>query len=183
MKISPIDLAQKTFTQAFRGYDPQEVGTFLEQVREEMEEMLKRVRELEADAALRQRELDEYKERDQSLRDTLVLAQRMSEEVRQSAERQAEVVVAEARLRADQAEHEARVRLSAVETQIDRIRALRARHVASVRGALETHRTMLDLLQEEIEDGDRVAPRAPAAGSIQAAADAGSPRGRRGRGA
>ena len=41
MRITPLDIQQKQFTSKFRGFDMEEVDSFLELLREEMEELLR----------------------------------------------------------------------------------------------------------------------------------------------
>ncbi|MEF9437346.1 MAG: DivIVA domain-containing protein [Candidatus Mariimomonas ferrooxydans] len=41
MRITPLDIQQKQFPTKFRGFDEEEVDSFLELVREEMEELLR----------------------------------------------------------------------------------------------------------------------------------------------
>jgi cell division initiation protein len=46
MNITPIDIQQKKFHVTFRGFEQKEVETFLDQVREEMEALMREVTEL-----------------------------------------------------------------------------------------------------------------------------------------
>ncbi|MCK6526201.1 DivIVA domain-containing protein [Myxococcota bacterium] len=152
MKIAPIDLAQKTFTQAFRGYEPQEVNAFLERVREDWEELLKRVRSLETDLAHREREVEALRGQESDLKETLILARKVSADVKANAEREAEAIVAGARLEAGKVEAEWRRRRDALQEEVERLGAIRARHLAAVRSALEVHRTLLEVMEMEDEE-------------------------------
>ena len=41
MRVTPLDIIQKQFTANRRGYEPDEVRAFLEEIRETMEDLLK----------------------------------------------------------------------------------------------------------------------------------------------
>ena len=44
MRITPLDIQQKQFSTRFKGFDMEEVDSFLELIREEMEELLREQR-------------------------------------------------------------------------------------------------------------------------------------------
>ena len=72
MRITPLDIQQKQFKVKLRGFDMEEVYSFLELVREELEELLKEniTRQMEIDAELEikdQEECVEVQEETQNL--------------------------------------------------------------------------------------------------------------------
>lgn len=108
MQITPVDIRGKTFRRAFRGYDPQDVDKFLESISQEFEKVYGENFELKEKIGRLQTELDHYKSLENTLQQTMVLAQQTAEEVKQAAQREAELILR-------QAEEENRRKLS--ETQ------------------------------------------------------------------
>jgi len=72
MRITPLDIQQKQFATRFRGFDMEEVDSFLELIREELEELLRENANLREEARRFEKQLKEYKNIEMTLRDTLV---------------------------------------------------------------------------------------------------------------
>ena len=125
METSPLDITQREFTRKMRGYDPEEVRTFQEQIAEEMTRLVQQGND---QAALIQRldaQVKGYQEREDSLRNTLVTAQKMTEEIKGNAKREADLIMKEAELRAEKLLDQAR---TAAE---DRRHRMRTRQLAA----------------------------------------------------
>src|SRR4030067_3143896 len=102
MRITPLDIQQKQFTTRFRGFDMEDVDSFLELVREEMEELLRENANLREEAKRYEKQLKEYKNIETTLKDTLISTQQMVEEYRNTAKKDAELIVREAELKAEE---------------------------------------------------------------------------------
>src|SRR3970282_1034280 len=100
MRTDPLDVRQQQFTiRAFRGFDTQEVDAFLDDVAEDYEAVLKENALLKEHPAVLEERQRSYVELERTLRDTLVSAQRMADELKQNAKHEAELLVREAELR------------------------------------------------------------------------------------
>jgi cell division initiation protein len=147
MALTPLDVLQKQFGPARKGgYDPDEVHRFLDEVREAWEATLKdnfrlreELRERDEGIALLKGEQDEIKE-------TLLLARRLSLDIENAARREVDVLLGEARLEAERilaAAHEER---RVVQEDVLRLKSARIQHVTQLRGMLEAHGRILDEL-------------------------------------
>jgi cell division initiation protein len=87
-----------------------------------------------------------YQEREDSLRNTLVTAQKMTEEIKGNAKREADLIVKEAELRAEKLLDQAHQKLAQVQAEIAELRRQRELFGAKLRGLLKTH---LDLLEAQ----------------------------------
>ena len=102
MKLTPQDIMSQGFSLARKGYSVDEVKGFLLQVaqllEEEIQEKERMRRELEPlrEAVLR------FEKREEILRDTLVAAQRFSNEIKVQAEREVELTLKEAELKGEE---------------------------------------------------------------------------------
>ena len=85
MKLSPTDIQRQTFGRRFRGLDPDEVRSFLATAAEEMA-ALQRERDA-TEQQLQHLELivNDHREREAILKNTLLAAQKASEDIRESA--------------------------------------------------------------------------------------------------
>ena len=154
--LTPLDVRKKRgdFGKGLRGYDPQEVDTFLELVAERLEEVVKENMTLRERAERLAEQVDQQSGREKAVQDALVTAQQLREEMRSSAERETELArreaEAEARRVIDQAESHARELLAEAERVLrDRQEALaelerrRGRFLTGFRQLLERELDMV----------------------------------------
>ncbi len=152
MRMTPLDIQNQSFASRLRGYDPEEVHSFIRMVAEDYERVIReserqreRIRELEE-------RLEELAAREDSLRETLVTAQSVSEDLRRTASKEAEVMVAEAEVKAEKVLDAAHRRVAKLSEDIREMRVLRTRLAASVRSAIETHLALLEGLSGELPE-------------------------------
>ena len=152
MKLTPIEVDQQQFQRVFRGCDPDEVHRFLDLVSRELEELIRENAGLKEDLKRRDAQIVEFRAHEAQLREALVSAGRMSDEMRASARKEAEVVVAEAEVRAGRIEADARERSALLAAEIHELKRQRARLLGEVRAILGSHARLLDA--HEALDGD-----------------------------
>jgi cell division initiation protein len=156
MKISPMDIQRQTFARRLRGLDPEEVRTYLALVAEEVAAL-----QHERDDLARQLQhikvlLEEHRERETILKNTLLTAQKLSEDIRDNARKQSESVVREAELQADRLIELAQSRAHEVERSILDLRSHRSGIRTDVRALITRLSHLLDLQEEaELEDNLR----------------------------
>jgi len=155
MKISPMDLQRQTFGREFRGYSKEDVRTYLNLLAEEVAAVQRERDGLEREVQHLRSLMEEHRERETILKNTLLTAQRVSEEIRQNARKQAESVVKEAELQADKLLELAQTRAHEVERGILDLRGQRSALRTDIR-ALVTRLTHLLDLQEEAEVEDNL---------------------------
>jgi cell division initiation protein len=144
MRITPLDIIQKQFTPGKRGYDSDEVRAFLESVRESMEELLKENQRLKYLVATRDREVAELRDNESDIKDTLILARRLSDDLKRTARREADVAVGEARLEAERIIMAANDERANLQEAIVRLRSGKAQLIAELRAVLDTHAKLLE---------------------------------------
>jgi cell division initiation protein len=100
--------------------------------------------------------VDEHRQRETILKNTLLTAQRLSEEIREVARKQSESVVKEAEIQADRLLELAQSRAQEVERGILDLRAHRSSLRTDVRALITRLTHILDLQEEaEVEDNLR----------------------------
>jgi cell division initiation protein len=151
MKIAPLDLRQQRFTSRFRGYDRTDVVAFLTEAADDYEYALREVDRLRQDVTRLEALLHEHREREANLRNTLLTAQRLADEIKEMAHNEARVIVEEAEGRADLLLQRAQARLEEFERDITELR-LRRR---DVEGTLEASIQALYRALEFIRDQER----------------------------
>jgi cell division initiation protein len=143
-KISIVDIQHKTFKKALQGYDRTEVDQFLDEVIESMEDEGHARAALEAELADLRDRISHFKSMEESLHNTLLLAQRTADETKASAHKEADLIKAEARIKVEKeiASYQER----ADEARREMQRALEAAEKArsEMRSLLMTHMSLLD---------------------------------------
>ncbi len=145
MELSPLEITQREFGRKFRGLDPEEVQTFLEQIAEEMTRLLHETSDRAAQVQRLEAELRVHQEREDSLRNTLITAQKMTEEIKAHAKREADLMLKEAELKAERLLEQAHRKLAQVQAEIAELQRQRELFASKLRGLLKTHLELLDV--------------------------------------
>ena len=155
MKISPMDIQRQAFGRRMRGLDADEVRAYLNIVAEEVATQQMERDRLHHEVQEVRSLLDEHRQRETILKNTLLMAQRVSEEIKENARKQGETVVKEAEIQSDRLIELAQSRAHEVERGILDLRAHRTALRTDVR-ALITRLTRILDLQEEVEVEDNL---------------------------
>ncbi|MBV9719504.1 MAG: DivIVA domain-containing protein [Candidatus Eremiobacteraeota bacterium] len=97
-KITPVDIQHKTFKKALQGYDRADVDGFLDEIIETLEDEAQHRAALEAEIADLKERVSHFKAMEESLQNTLVLAQRTADEVKASSHKEADLIREQARM-------------------------------------------------------------------------------------
>ena len=152
MRITPLDIQQKQFPAKFRGFDEEEVDSFLELVREEMEELLRENAALREDTKRLEKHLKEYKSIEATLRDTLMTTQQIVEEYKNNAKKDAELIRKEAELKAEEMIREAQEKVVKIHEDITDLKGVRMHFKEELKRLIESHLSMLEFDKKREEE-------------------------------
>ena len=156
MKISPMDIQRQTFGKAFRGFNEEDVRTYLNLVAEEVAALQRERDNLDLEVQHLKDLMEEHRQRETILKNTLLTAQRVSEEIKENARTQSESLIREAEVQADRLLELAQSRAHEVERGILDLRAHRSSLRTDVRALITRLTQILDLQEEaEVEDNLR----------------------------
>jgi DivIVA domain-containing protein len=134
--LTSIDVRRFDFGRALRGYSPEKVEQFREQVAEEMERLGRINADLDTKARSFHEQLRSFRERDKALNDALVSAQQLRAEVREQAEREAALVLREAQSEGERIIENARAEVRRMEQELDSLDRSRRAYLAQMRTLL-----------------------------------------------
>lgn len=155
MALSPNDIVEREFKTRFRGYDPDEVRIFLEEVAEELTALVKERNSMKNHASALKTQVEELKKRDDELRVALTTAHSISEELKRQSEKEAELTVERARLEAERIVSDAHKEALRLEDRIRALRRLQREAAHRIRSNIEGYLRILDedsLPGEEIDE-------------------------------
>src|SRR5690606_5080309 len=110
MRITPLEIRQKTFEKNFRGYEKEEVHAFLLTLSQEWEKIVDENKELRFKYESTEREIQKLREVESSLYKTLKTAEDTGASVIEQARKAADLHLKESQLKAEQLINEAKTR-------------------------------------------------------------------------
>jgi cell division initiation protein len=156
MRIAPLDLRQPRFKTAFRGFDKTEVVGFLTEAADDYEHALREIDRLRQDLSRVESLLTEHRDREANLRNTLLTAQRLSDEIKDAAQNEARLVVKEAQGRSDLLLQKAQLRLEEVERDINEMRLRRRGVEGSLEASIQALYHALEFIREQDRPDEKV---------------------------
>lgn len=111
----------ESFNRVERGYDPEEVNSFLDQVIEKVELLVEDLEKKDTLIKQYQSEITRLKENngnlDSTINETIIMAQKTSEQLKLAAHRQSEVIIEEAKNNANRIVNEALLKAERTEDE------------------------------------------------------------------
>lgn len=93
MKLTPMDISNKEFKRGFRGYDSEEVDEFMNEIIENYEEVYKENSRLKENLSRVNEKLEHYVKIENTIQNTLLLAQNAAEQARESSQKESELLI------------------------------------------------------------------------------------------
>ncbi|MCL6598337.1 DivIVA domain-containing protein [Alicyclobacillus macrosporangiidus] len=144
MPLSPLDIHNKEFSRAFRGYDEDEVDDFLERIIQDYEALIRQNKELEDRIAQLEEKLRHFTNIEDSLSKSIIVAQETAEEVKANARKEAQLILKEAEKNADRIVSEALNKSRKIAQEVEEIQRHAAVFRARFRSLIQAQLEMLD---------------------------------------
>src|SRR5437763_11889406 len=141
--LTPLEIQKQSFARKLKGFDPNEVRAYLQMVAEEIETLLLSVDRLSRENAMLREDLEDHNQRERILKDTLLSAQKVSEEVKSNARKEAELIVKDAELLSERVVAQAMMRISDIERDILDLKIERKSARNKLQQTLDTVKPML----------------------------------------
>jgi cell division initiation protein len=177
--ITPLDIQNKEFTKAVRGYKEEEVDSFLDLITLDLEKLMQDNRRLKESISVLTGEVERYRGSENALLETLEAAKALMGDISVSAEKRAEILLRNAEMDAERIQREAREsveRLTEESASLrNRLDMFRGRFRSLIETELDRFNTLSAELFPDTEDEQpipkAVAPAAPFAGMQTGASD------------
>lgn len=151
MRITPIDIAHKSFQRKMMGLDPDQVTDFLRFVADEMESLVRERNALKESLREKDLAIGEYRERDELLKNTITTATRMSERMQTDAERESKLILQDANQKAEMIVRDARDSLKRIYQDISDLKRIRLQFENNMKALVQSHLAM-------VEQGQKIMP-------------------------
>ena len=148
MPLTPIDVQQKTFATALRGYDLDEVDDFLDAVVVALKDYDQRLSDAQERISTLEAELNDRGDAEGAIARALVAAQRSADSIVADAKEQAERILADADSEANELADTREAERRRLQTEIDEIRT----KVGAVRASVAELTASIPVTLDEIDD-------------------------------
>lgn len=143
--ISSEDVRRVTFDKAMRGYRCDDVDDYLKQVAESMDALAAKNDEMQKNLVVLAQRIDQYRAEEDTLRTTMINAQRLGENVIREAKQKAAEIIRSANMKADDREQRAR---DDVELAKQEIVTLKSEADSFKRSLMEMYRKHINLINK-----------------------------------
>ena len=149
MNVSPLDLRQQRFRTVVRGFDKVEVASFLSAVADDYEQALRDADRLRQDLVRMEAALNEHREAERNLRNTLLTAQKLADDIKANAEEEGQRIIKDAETRSSLLLEKTQARLEDVQREIDGLKLKRKDVETSIEAMIQTLRNTHEYVREQ----------------------------------
>jgi cell division initiation protein len=157
--LTPLAIGKMRFQRVMRGYDVHEVEEFLALVAEELARALGETERWQKERDHFEQRMRQSEHRERELQETLLRAQRVSDEILANAQREAQILVREAEVTADRLVQQAIEQAAGVDRGIAELRHRRKELQLKLRNTIELYARILE--SDMLEDQERRATIVP----------------------
>lgn len=142
--LTPQEVSERTFARVMRGYNMQEVDTFLDELTKDFVALFNENAALKAKLKVLVEKVEEYRETEDSMRATLLSAQKMATNLVEEAQRRRADMVASAENETKRKLADLEKRIIQEESRLDEVKAETADFLLRIRSICEQHLLFLD---------------------------------------
>ena len=148
MELSPIEIRSQKFSKKIKGYDVTEVDNFLEIVAKDMEKLYGEYYGLKEEFVKKNQEIADYKEKDKSISEAILMVQSVSNDIKKAAIMEAEAIKKGAVAEAENIIKDANKKYLEITKDIDDLLNKRIVMINSIKSLLQTN---TDLINREAD--------------------------------
>ena len=153
MSVTPIDMRQREFGTAMRGFDRGEVTAFLVEAAGEYELALRENDRLRQEIIRLEASLHQFRELEGSLKSTLMSAQKIADDMRENAVKESQRLVREAEGQAEVIVQAAQGKIDAAQRDVDGLWMKRREAEAGVEATISVLQSTLEFMRERERRG------------------------------
>jgi cell division initiation protein len=168
ISVTPLDMRQPRFATALRGFDKDDVTTFLQEAAEGFDHVLRENERLRMEIVGLETSLRHYRDQEATLKATLLGAQKIADDMRENAQREAERLLREAEGRVELMMQKAQAKTEDIEREIDGLYLKRREAETSLEATISALHNTLEFIreQERREREERIVPYRPKISSV-----------------
>lgn len=154
MGVTSLVVRQKEFKTRFRGFDVQEVDSFLEDVAAQLESLDRTVQGLAEEKRRLDLENQGYRKRENAMKNAMIQSQKVLDQMKENAKKSSQNIIANAEVEAEKILSRAHKRLSQLHSDIIELKRQRIQLEMQISAVLESHSKLLEMTKEENKAAD-----------------------------
>ena len=156
MKLTPQEILSQTFSTKIKGFHPDEVKSFLQQIAETLESEIQEKEELKAKMEKLRENLGKLERKEELLRDTLIAAQKFSSEIKANSHREAELITRDAEMKSEEIIKHAGIRQMAIREEIKNLQFKRKEIESDIIHLLNSLKELIETYHRQDEEFDKI---------------------------
>ena len=150
-RLTPLEIREQEFKQSALGYSKDQVNQFLGEIADELETLIQESNELHVEKKAIELALKTYMTVEDSLKETLLLAQKTGQDTIRNAQNESDTIIRKANTEKDALLFSAKEDLSIVQNDIRTLKAQKDAILIKLKSVL---RSNLEVLDQEFSDDD-----------------------------
>ena len=150
--FTPIELENITFKSGVIGFDRNEVNDFLNAISTDYEKLYKENIALKDKNTVLSDAIKEYKTMETALRDTVVSAHSVSDDIKKNAYKEAENILRDAKLKCDEMISEASKNLTEQKLQLENLKQQYSIYESKIKSIIRAQLEILDTDEEQYKE-------------------------------
>ncbi len=156
MALTPTDIQKQEFKTRFKGYDPEEVRSFLIYIAEQFE-ILQRERDRLEEENLKQREtIKDLMSREELLKKTIMSTQKWVDEYKGKTLRESELIIKEAELKAEEITKDAYNEVRKIQEEIGDLKRTQMETLSEITRLIEDLKRIKERIELEKERDEKI---------------------------
>ncbi|MCX6558487.1 MAG: DivIVA domain-containing protein [Candidatus Aminicenantes bacterium] len=156
MKLTPQEILNQVFSKKFKGYNPDEVKNFLQQIVETMESEIQEKEALKTKMEKLRESLAKIEKKEELLRDTLIAAQKFSSEIKINSHKEAELIIKDAEMKSEEIVKHAFTRQMAIKEEINSLQFKRKEIENDIIHLLNSLKELIETYHKQDEEFDKI---------------------------
>lgn len=153
--ITPLEIQNKEFKRTFRGYHAKNVDEFLDEIIEDYERIYKENIELKDKVNMLADQIRQYNTLEETLKNTLIVAQTTADEVTSSARQKAENIIEDAEIQGQKLIELAREDVRSIKNEYDNLKKEIFIFKTRYQSFIEAQLIALEEFYDEIEKNEK----------------------------
>ncbi|MCJ7524211.1 MAG: DivIVA domain-containing protein [Candidatus Aminicenantes bacterium] len=156
MKLTPQEILSQTFSVKIKGFHPDEVKSFLQQIAETLESEIQEKEEMKTKIEKLRENLGKLEKKEELLRDTLIAAQKFSSEIKANSHKEAELITRDAEMKSEEIIKHAAIRQMAIREEIKNLQFKRKEIESDIIHLLNSLKELIETYHKQDEEFDKI---------------------------
>ncbi len=152
MELTPNDIRNTSFESGFRGYEKEQVDTFLETVAAALEQARTEMARKVEDYDRLKKQNQELKDMEDTVKHAVLEAQKHADQIIAHAKKEAELMLSEAKQKRDAVIEERHRKVSEVQAKVEELEFTRNSFYNKLRGEIEAHLKLVNSISPSREE-------------------------------